>query len=130
MVKGTTRYSYTHLFTAFTISGLMYAGSMAILPSPRNLSLQESTLGVFLLFLYQALAITLEDVVQWVYRKIRVERPMGPWAAYVGYVWVVFSFWHLLPLAGDVMLRLRMGQDAPLLCSVFMPLVEKVSHEC
>ena len=126
MSKGSTWYSYTHLFVAFSISGVMHAGSMVILPSPRNITLEERTLGIFLFFVYQALAITLEDFVQWLYRRVCGPSSPGSWSTWIGYVWVAFSFWYSLPLAGNVMLRLRIGEDAPLSYSIVMPLIEKV----
>lgn len=104
------------------ISGVMHAASMLILPSPSNLSLGDRTLGIFYFFLWQAAAVTLEDFFQWCYRGPK----LGGWASILGYAWVVGSFWFSLPLAGDTMLRLRMGEDVPLPFSMFQSLVQKV----
>ncbi|OTA92441.1 hypothetical protein M434DRAFT_31826 [Hypoxylon sp. CO27-5] len=125
MKKGSTPYSYVHLWTAFAISGAFHAGSMLILPSPVNITLSERTVGILLYFLWQALAITLEDFVQWTWRQVFGPKTPG-WSTVVGYVWVVCSFWFSLPLAGDVMARIRLGQDPPLPSPVFTSLVERV----
>ncbi|KAI0114680.1 membrane bound O-acyl transferase family-domain-containing protein [Hypoxylon sp. NC0597] len=125
MKKGSTTYSYVHLWTAFAISGAFHAGSMLILPSPVNITQSERTVGILLYFLWQALAITLEDFIQWTWRRVFGPKPPG-WSTVVGYVWVVCSFWFSLPLAGDVMVRIRLGQDPPLPFSVFTSLVERV----
>ncbi|KAK7909130.1 hypothetical protein PG985_015008 [Apiospora marii] len=127
LTKGSTLYSYSHLWIAFTISAVMHAGSMVILPSPVNISLAERTVGLVVFFLWQAFAISVEDFVQWAYGRITGGHSGGSWHPWFGYMWVVCSFWYSLPHAGGVFLRLRMGQDSPLPFSVFRPLAERLS---
>lgn len=112
--KGTNAYSYVHLYTAFFLSGISHAGSIMILPAQVNLTLQDRTGGMIVYFLWQAVAITIEDLVQWVWSTILG----GPSASrnwvvrLVGYAWVICSFWFSLPLAAAVQHRVRLGQDA------------------
>ncbi|KAI1182832.1 membrane bound O-acyl transferase family-domain-containing protein [Nemania serpens] len=119
--KGTTTDTYLRLWIAFLISGAMHAGSMLILPSPANLTLAERTVGIFGFFAWQAAAITSEDLVQWAWKSVHGgdSSPAAWWTRALGYAWVVVSFWVSLPMAGDVMLRLRMGQDTPLPFTAF-----------
>ncbi|KAI0107213.1 membrane bound O-acyl transferase family-domain-containing protein [Nemania sp. FL0031] len=118
--KGTTADTYLRLWIAFLISGTMHAGSMLILPSPANLTLAERTVGILGFFAWQAAAITIEDLVQWIWKSVH-EDDTSPtaWTTALGYAWVVASFWFSLPMAGDVMLRMRMGQDPPLPFTAF-----------
>ncbi|KAI8632625.1 membrane bound O-acyl transferase family-domain-containing protein [Xylariaceae sp. FL1651] len=132
--KGSTTSTYLRLWIAFAISGIMHAGSMVILPSPANLTLADRTVGIFCFFVWQAVAITLEDLMQWVWKLSRdrvggqpVASSSPPlWVTVLGYVWVVASFWFSLPMAGGVMLKLRMGQDTPLPVSAFGWLINHV----
>ncbi|KAI1120231.1 membrane bound O-acyl transferase family-domain-containing protein [Nemania abortiva] len=120
-IKGSTTDTYLRLWIAFLISGAMHAGSMLILPSPANLTLAERTVGIAGFFVWQAAAITFEDFVQWVWKLTHGDdtSPVAWWMRVLGYAWVVASFWVSLPMAGDVMLRLRMGQDTPLPFTAF-----------
>ena len=105
--------SYTQLWLSFTISGIMHALSMSLLPYSTNITFAERTIGVMIYFLWQAAAITAEDFVQWACRKQSLHIPRT-WRTLIGYVWVTASFWYLLPFAADVLLKLKMGQESPL----------------
>ncbi|KAI1176310.1 membrane bound O-acyl transferase family-domain-containing protein [Nemania sp. FL0916] len=126
--KGSTTDTYLRLWIAFTISGAMHAGSMLILPCPANLTLADRTVGMIVFFMWQAAAITVEDFVQWAWELFYGDdtSPVARWATVLGYAWVVTSFWISLPMAGDVMLRLRMGQDTPIPFTVFSWLIKHV----
>ncbi|KIK45418.1 hypothetical protein CY34DRAFT_78074 [Suillus luteus UH-Slu-Lm8-n1] len=80
---GTNGSSYTQLYTAFFISGIAHVGGDAVLNSSR--------LGVsFPFFIYQALAITLEDMVIAAARRAGVTETK--WTRKMGYVWVACWF--------------------------------------
>lgn len=110
--RGTKLSSYTQLWLAFTISGAMHASSMLILPSPTNITFNERTIGVMQFFFFQAAAITFEDFIQWVWKQLggKTSAP-SMFRTLVGYTWVICCFWYSLPLIGDVMLRMRMGDQ-------------------
>lgn len=83
-------------------------------------------------FLWQALAISTEDAVQWAWRTLVVRRrrdgadPLPPAAkALLGWTWVVASFYISMPWAADVTLRMRIGDRPMLPVSVAGPLVRK-----
>ncbi|KAL8648013.1 MAG: hypothetical protein Q9210_005225 [Variospora velana] len=109
--RGTNLSSYTQLWFAFALSGCMHASSMLGLPCPLNITVAERTLGMIKFFLWQALAITSEDLVQWMCRSSF--GGLGPrWLRTgVGWAWVVGSCWYSMSLAGDVMLRMRLGEE-------------------
>jgi len=109
--RGTNLSSYTQLWLAFAISGAMHANSMLGLPRPLNITTTECTIGMLQFFLWQAFAITSEDFVMWLCR--RGFGGTGPrWMrAWVGGPWVVGSFWYSMAFAGDVMLRMRLGEE-------------------
>lgn len=125
--KGTNAYSYVHLYTAFLLSGILHAGSILILPSQINLTLQDKTAGMIAFFVWQAVAISVEDFVQWVFcTTFGGPNASRSWIVrLVGYSWVVWSFWFSLPLAAAVQHRVRLGQDAPI--PVFQSLASQIS---
>ena len=110
--RGTPLSSYTQLWLAFAISGTMHANSMRGLPRPLNITTTECTIGMLRFFLWQALAITVEDFIMWACR--RSLGGMGPryLRRVIGYIWVVGSFWISMAWAGDVMLRMRLGEES------------------
>ena len=60
----------------------------------------------------QAAAITLEDSVQWFLRRVGPQFSGRSFARTLfGYIWVTAFFWLSLPRAGDVMLRIRFGEQ-------------------
>lgn len=75
-------------------------------------------------FVWQAFAITIEDLVQWLWKQA-FGTWRSKWFPIVGYFWVVFSFWFSLPWAGDVMMRVKMGEVSPL-PSLFASTVSKI----
>lgn len=121
IVRGTTLASYMHIWLAFFISGCMHAQSMALLPRPANITLYEATAGIMHFFLWQALAITFEDFVMWLWKTSgKSDAPMA-WKAGIGYLWVVISMFISLPWAANVMMRLRLTEESFLGFSVFGP---------
>jgi hypothetical protein len=110
--KGTNLSSYTKLYLAFLISGFFHAFSQLQMPSPINITGKERTAGFFLFFVWQAVAITLEDLAQWLARKYGTEemkRENSTGRRWIGWMWVTAVMWKGLPLVGDTFLRLRMG---------------------
>lgn len=72
--------SYTQLYTAFLLSGLIHAGGDYII-------LKHFPLFPIRFFLLQAVAITLEDFVIWLTKPIHAS--LGRTSRFIGYVWVV-----------------------------------------
>ena len=58
---------------------------------------------------------------QWAWKSVTADgkAPEAWWTKAVGYGWAATSFWVSLPMAGDVMLKMRMGQDTPLPFTLF-----------
>lgn len=102
--RGSNVSSYTKLYLAFCISGSFHALGQLHLPRPSNITAAEGSTGFFLFFVWQAVAITVEDFVQWVVRK-------SGWrvSGKIGYIWVLISMWSSFWLVGDTVLRLRIG---------------------
>lgn len=125
--KGTNAYSYVHLYTAFLLSGILHAGSIMILPSQINLTLQDRTAGMVAYFVWQAVAISIEDFVQWGFCTVLGwPNASHSWVIrLLGYSWVICSFWHSLPLAAAVQHQVRLGQDAPI--PLFQSLASQIS---
>jgi hypothetical protein len=100
---------------------------MALLPRPRNITLFDATVGVVQFFVWQALAITLEDFAQYLWRQSgqKIER-LGRLRYIMGYLWVVCSMWISLPWAADVMMRLKLTEESFLGFTVFGPWVNKM----
>lgn len=121
ITRGTTLASYTHIWLAFFISGFMHAQSMALLPRPANISVLEVTAGTLYFFLWQALAITLEDFALWLWKASGRSNASACWKTGLGYLWVVLSMWISLPWAANVMMRLRLTEESFLGFTVFGP---------
>jgi hypothetical protein len=117
--RGTNASSYTQLWLAFVVSGLFHANAMRGIPAPANITVDEYTTGWIQFFVLQAAAITFEDFVQWRWRQLG-GKTTGPSVlrTLVGYVWVTCWIWYSLPLVGDLMLRMRVGEAAFLPFSV------------
>lgn len=80
---GTNGSSYTQLYTAFIITAITHIGGDALI--------NPSRLGISCpFFIYQALAITFEDVVIAAARRAGVEETK--WTRVMGYVWVAIWF--------------------------------------
>ncbi|KAG9230929.1 toxin biosynthesis protein [Amylocarpus encephaloides] len=126
--RGTNLSSYTKLYLAFAISGMFHALSQLQMPCPTNITPSERCWGFFLFFVWQTVAITLEDCVQWLYKKAggKFEDVRGrTLRTAAGYCWVIGSMWLSIPLVGDTFLRMRMGVDSLLPFSIARPLVQK-----
>lgn len=110
--RGGTLSAYTQLWLAFAISGLMHGQSIFMLPSPVNITFEERLNGVVVFFFMQAAAITVEDFLQWTLRGLGLESSgRSPAKTLFGYVWVIAFFWLSLPHIGDVLLRIRFGEQ-------------------
>ncbi|KAK8105170.1 aminotransferase GliI [Apiospora kogelbergensis] len=125
--RGTNWSSYTTLYLAFLISGTFHALSQRQMPRRADVSDGDVVAGFFGFFVWQALAITLEDAVGWCWRGLGL-RSTGHerWRRLVGYVWVTCCIWASLPLAGDTFLRMRMGEESFLPFTLFGPWVESL----
>ncbi|KAH8888278.1 toxin biosynthesis protein [Thozetella sp. PMI_491] len=125
--RGTNLSSYLQIWIAFAFSGFMHAQSMLLLPRPPNITATESTVGVMAFFLWQAAAITAEDLAQWLWRKVSgdvmIDRRIRKW---LGYSWVILSFWISLPWAADVMMRIRLTEESFLGFSLVKGLVQHI----
>lgn len=97
---------------------------MLMLPSPTNITLNERTVGMIEFFWWQAAAITTEDLVQWIWARFFGNRKTA-FRTYIGYVWVAFSMWCSLPLAADVMIRLRLLEKSFLPFTIFGPWIKE-----
>ncbi|PSN66993.1 hypothetical protein BS50DRAFT_588029 [Corynespora cassiicola Philippines] len=112
--RGTNTSSYTQLWISFAISGVMHAASMTLMPCPANVPEWHRWRGLLLYFMWQALAITTEDLVMYLWRTaFGGSGRSSTWKNVVGYMWVTWSFWTSLPWAADVLLKLRMGETSP-----------------
>jgi hypothetical protein len=90
----------------------MHAQSIFMLPSPINITFEERLDGVVVFFFLQAAAITVEDFIQWSLRQSGVTLTGHSVARIlIGYVWVIIFFWFSLPHIGDVLLRIRFGEQ-------------------
>jgi hypothetical protein len=92
------------------------------LPAPANITKGERTLGMIQFFLFQATIISFEDFIQWGWKKLggKLEGP-SVLRKLVGYCWVVGCFWYSMALAGDVMLRMRLGEESFLPFTILGP---------
>ncbi|KAK8044777.1 hypothetical protein PG993_004801 [Apiospora rasikravindrae] len=127
--RGTNWSSYTTLYLAFLISGTFHALSQRQMPRRTDVSDGDVVVGFFCFFVWQALAITLEDLAGWCRRRLGpVGSPRRGVIALrlVGYVWVTCCIWTSLPLAGDTFLRMRMGEESFLPFTLFGPWVERL----
>ncbi|KAK2874944.1 hypothetical protein FQN49_001918 [Arthroderma sp. PD_2] len=123
--RGTNTSSYTQLWLAFTISGVMHALSQLLMPRPANITPSEIVIGIFLFFPCQAAMITIEDFVIWLWKKyFGMQTPR--WAPVLGYLWVVCALWFALPFAGDSMVHLKMGEVPPLPFTLAAPFVRMI----
>jgi hypothetical protein len=103
---GTILSSYTKLYLAFGLSGSFHALSQLHLPRPANITAAECSTGFLFFFFWQAVAITVEDVAVWAWRKIGFKTKK---VRLVGYAWVFVTLWWTFPLVGDTVLKLRIG---------------------
>jgi len=116
--------SYTQLWLSFLISGLGHAASIVVLPSPDNITFSERSYGLVAFFLFQAAAITIEDFVLW----LRGPRSSSVFGSLLGYGWVAGTLWYSLPLAGDVYVRMRLGEKPLLPFTVIGPWVKMLPY--
>jgi len=84
---------------------------MLMLAAPTTLKIGDRTLGTISFFLWQALVISVEDATLWMTARGRFNFGKGESCRYVGLLWVMTSFWILVPwVANDL---LRMGLLTP-----------------
>ncbi|KAF2179246.1 hypothetical protein K469DRAFT_754016 [Zopfia rhizophila CBS 207.26] len=125
--RGSNLSSYTQIWLAFAISGLMHTQFFVLLPYPSNINFSERTMGVMAFFMWQAAAITLEDFVQWVWCKSGGSVEKSNWfKTVIGYSWVLGSFWISLPWVADVMMRIRLTEESFLGFSVVREWVQMI----
>lgn len=110
---GTNLSSYTQLYTAFFVSGLIHLG--ADYTVMRHLTIFSPRF-----FLLQAVAITLEDFIQWCTKSARSK--IGWTSKAVGYLWVIVWFTWSGPLWVDYMSK--NGQSSQDAGAVFGKLLE------
>lgn len=125
--RGTNLSSYTKLYLAFLISGCFHALGQLHLPRPSDVTSRECSIGFLLFFLWQAVAITVEDITIWAMHRNSASESKGRVPKYysiVGYVWVFLSMWWSLPLVGDAVLKLRVGTGSFLPFPLTRPFVE------
>ncbi|KAK7540276.1 hypothetical protein IWX46DRAFT_606193 [Phyllosticta citricarpa] len=103
----------------------MHAASLTLMPCPANVPEKERWIGLMCYFMWQAAAITQEHLVMFMWCKIFGREASGAWTQLVGYVWVTCSFWFALPVAADVLLKLRMGETLLFPWTLWGPLVER-----
>ena len=90
---GTLGSSYTQLYVAFFLSGIVHTGGDIAL-SPHSSAASQSLFSMPF-FLSQALIITLEDMVIWIAGRLGVKT--NTWTRILGYVWVVAWFGWCVP---------------------------------
>lgn len=103
----------------------MHANSMRGLPRPSNITTTDCTLGMLRFFLWQALAITLEDLAMWICQHTFGGKGPKAFQSVVGWAWVLVSFWFSMHWAGDVMLRMRLGEETFLPGTISKSWIEK-----
>jgi hypothetical protein len=112
---GTNLSSYTQIWFSFLLSGYFHASSHLILPSPIDVSVAERTYPIFLFFVLQAAAITIEDMVQWIWCKgLGYGDSKTKWRQIVGYVWVVGWLLFSVKFPALAYLKTRVGLESPL----------------
>lgn len=125
--RGSNTSAYAQIWIAFFASGIMHAQSMLLLPFPAEITLSERSTGIMAFFVWQALAITLEDIAQWMWKKtISPTGKKSQMTTVIGYIWVIMSFWISLPWAADVMMRVRLTEKSFLGFTVMRGLVQKL----
>ena len=114
--RGTLIARYINLFLVFGISGAFHISFETTLGTPPA----ENLVGKF--FLMQAVGITMEDFVEWVYRVIRPRRQpnhgdektrqdgigesVETWQKLIGYLWVLSWFIFTTPIWSYQRMRL------------------------
>ncbi|OAX38573.1 hypothetical protein K503DRAFT_691336, partial [Rhizopogon vinicolor AM-OR11-026] len=91
--RGTLESSYTQLYVAFFLSGLMHTGGDIVLSS--HTSTVSRSFFSMPFFLLQAFAITLEDMFIWIAGRLNVKSNL--WTRVLGYVWVAAWFGWCVP---------------------------------
>ncbi|RMZ66216.1 toxin biosynthesis [Pyrenophora seminiperda CCB06] len=98
------------------MTSILHAQANLITPVPSNINFYERTVGMFQFFMWQALAISLEDAVQGIWElgcaRFGIDRQKGGVKlveANIGRLWVCTSMWISMPWAADLTLRFRFG---------------------
>lgn len=121
--------TYTRLWLSFTISGIMHATSIYILPAPKNLSYRERSLGFVQFFLLQAAAITAEDFVGWIFHRFMPVRVTTLFNyRWIRYAWVMCWFGYSLPFFLDILLKMKTFESPMLPFSVLGSLAPYLSR--
>ncbi|EMD33236.1 hypothetical protein CERSUDRAFT_87546 [Gelatoporia subvermispora B] len=102
--QGTTASSYTQLYVAFLVSGIMHSGG--------DLMLGPAYLGASLpFFMLQSVAISIEDGVFALANRWRAESALREVGRVVGYVWVLVWFSVSMPCYVDWAVRAGLGRS-------------------
>ncbi|KAH9949041.1 membrane bound O-acyl transferase family-domain-containing protein [Amylocystis lapponica] len=114
---GSWQSSYTQLYIAFTLSGLLHMGG--------DVMLGKGTFGEsFWFFFVQALAITFEDAVIGAAKKAGIRFSM-PVERALGYAWTFAWGCYSLNVHLSYMLRIRLGEASVL---PFSPVMKVLGH--
>ena len=95
------------------------------LPCPLNITIADRTIGMLQFFLWQAFAITLEDFAIGLCKYVFGGTGPRQLRVVVGWVWVTATLWYSMPMAGDVMLRMRLMEETFLPGTLVGGLVER-----
>jgi hypothetical protein len=87
---GTLGSSYTQLYVAFILSGLIHTGGDMLLYSHTSATSISRPFFSMPFFLLQAIIITLEDMFIGITKRLRVKS--SAWTRVLGYVWVATWF--------------------------------------
>ncbi|KAF2733410.1 hypothetical protein EJ04DRAFT_553344 [Polyplosphaeria fusca] len=127
LAPGSALRYYVHVWIAFAISGMMHAQAFALLPLPSNLTRGMVATGTMYFFLWQALVVNAEDLIDRVLRTAGIETSsFGRWKRPIGYCWVVLSLAISLPWVADILMELwgiEQMRSSPTLAG---PLLDKV----
>lgn len=106
--RGTLGSSYTQLYVAFFLSGLIHTAGDVVLSHTSTASRPFFSMQFFLL---QAFVITIEDTLIWIAQRQGVKGSV--WTRVLGYVWVVTWFgWCVSGFVRD-MIRAGGGMKEP-----------------
>jgi len=99
--SGTLGSSYTQLYVAFFLSGLIHTGGDIVFSS--HTSTTSWPFFSMSFFLMQAFTITLEDMLIWMAKSLRIKN--SAWTRVLGYVWVAAWFGWCTPGYINQMIR-------------------------
>ena len=139
--RGTWISSYFELYFCFFLTALFHGLVTYALPhGPYHTFYLRFHLW-FLFMFVQAPAIHLEDCVIWCYKQATRTtdeedkngvasggRDPAAWQKVVGYIWVIFFWYHVVPWPANAVLRFGMVKDSPVPFSILEPLLGLVEN--